>query len=173
MFKKLALLPLLFVVLFVFAGCGAQTAKVNTQKHNGKPIVVLINDGQLSNLNGEQKYELNRVLEWQKRDIIKQLKRAHFDAQLIERKQDYRQQDGLLWILTVKDFNAGNRALRAFVGYGAGSTSLDMKFDLQSPKGKSLDQWEDGVGSSKGGTYCAQTLNRRGVERVISVLNKQ
>ena len=173
MFKKSVLIPLLFVVLLLFAGCGPQAANVDTQKQNAKPIVVLVNDGQLKDLNGEQQYELNRVLQWLKRDIIKQLKRARFEAQLIERKQDYRPEDGLLWTMTVKDFNAGNRALRAFVGYGAGSSSLDMKYDLQSPQGQSLDNWEDGVGSSKGGTYCAQTLNRRGVKRIVSYLNKQ
>ena len=82
---------------------------------------------------------------------------------MLDNKKDYSSNMGALWTMTVKDFNAGNRAMRAFVGFGAGSASLDMTYVLKDTQGKTLEQWDDGVGTSQGGTYCAQTLNRRNV----------
>ncbi|EKD34591.1 MAG: hypothetical protein ACD_75C02269G0003 [uncultured bacterium] len=38
--------------------------------------------------------------------------------------------------------------------------------------GGPLSEWRDGVGSSMGGTYCAQTLNKRALEKVVGLLNR-
>jgi len=71
----------------------------------------------------------------------------------------------------VDNFNAGNRAARAFVGFGVGASSLDLNYKLLDKKGAELLAWKDGVGSSKGGTYCAQTLNRNTITKITTFLN--
>ena len=42
---------------------------------------------------------------------------------------------------------------------------------LQAAHG-TLAEWRDGVGSSKGPTYCAQTLNRRALAKAAPLLGK-
>ena len=66
----------------------------------------------------------------------------------------------------------GNRAARAFVGFGAGGSSLDLKYQLFDSQKKLVNEWKDGVGSSKGGTYCAQTLNRNTIGQLNNILAK-
>ncbi len=168
--KKFLTLPVLLFVLLLFVGCNSQTAQVSPQKQSQKPIAVLIDDGNLEGQTADQRAELDRVLQWMERDIVKQLSRAGFDAKLLNSKKEFQAEMGVMWKMTVKNFNAGNRALRAFVGYGAGASSLDMTYTLVDAKGKKIEQWDDGVGSSKGGTYCAQTLNRRNVKRLADSL---
>jgi len=124
--------------------------------------------GDTSKLTHDQVVELERVEKWMERDIIKQLKRAGFKAKLIKNRKDFKG-SGHLLIIDVAEFKAGNRAARAFVGFGAGSSSLDLKYNLLDSHGKSIATWEDGAGSSRGGTYCAQTLNKNVIKKLKEI----
>jgi hypothetical protein len=39
-------------------------------------------------------------------------------------------------------------------------------YKLLDARGPLLTEWQDGVHSLKGGTYCARTLNRRAVAKI-------
>jgi hypothetical protein len=125
--------------------------------------------GDTSKLTHDQVVELERVGKWMDRDIIKQLKRAGFKAKLIKERKDFKGAGHLL-IIDVAKFKAGNRAARAFIGFGAGASSLDLKYNLLDSHGKSLATWKDGSGSSRGGTYCAQTLNRHVIKKLKEIM---
>ena len=125
--------------------------------------------GDTSGMTHDQVVELERVGKWMDRDILKQLKRAGFKANLIKSQKDFKG-PGHLLIIEVTKFKAGNRAARAFIGFGAGASSLDLKYNLLDSHGKSLASWEDGAGSSRGGTYCAQTLNRHVIKKLKEVM---
>lgn len=169
---KNVVITLLVAVLSVslFTGCGKKRARLNAG--NVEPIAVLTLDGNLSDQTPDQVAELNRVITWMDRDIIKQLKASGFNAVLIKDKKEYKKSMGNLLVVDVDNFNAGNVALRAFVGFGAGASSLDLDYKLYNQQGKIIDQWKDGVGSSKGGTYCAQTLNLNAQTRLVGYFNK-
>ncbi|MCK5682397.1 DUF4410 domain-containing protein [bacterium] len=126
--------------------------------------------GDTSKLTHDQVVELERVGKWMDRDIIKQLNKVGFEAKLIKKRKDFKG-SGHLLIVEVAKFKAGNRAARAFIGFGAGASSLDLKYHLLDGRGKSLAAWEDGAGSSRGGTYCAQTLNRNVIKKLKEVMN--
>lgn len=143
----------------------AKTSKAPAKQTTGTKIAVLT-QGKLSGLTPDQKRELDVVMNWMDRDIIKQFKRVGYTAVLIKSKKEYKKSMGPLLIIDVDNFNPGSRAARAFVGYGAGAASLDLKYTLLKSNGGVQDKWKDGAGSSRGGTYCAQTLNRKAVKRV-------
>jgi len=126
--------------------------------------------GDTSNMTQDQIVELERVGRWMDKDIIKQLKRAGYNAELLKSRNDFNGAGHLL-IIEVAKFRPGNRAARAFVGFGAGGSSLDLKYKLLDSHGVSVTAWDDGVGSSKGGTYCAQTLNRNTIKKLKTTLN--
>ena len=161
MFKRLFLFCfLLFFVAFpmqVLAGS------------NGEMSVLSLR-GDTSNMTRDQIVELERVGKWMDKDIIKQLKKAGYRAKLLSSRKDFAG-PGHLLIIEVAKFKAGNRAARAFVGFGAGGSSLDLQYKLLNSKGASVTTWDDGVGSSKGGTYCAQTLNRNVIKKLKTVIN--
>lgn len=168
--KRIAVILSLTLLLGLTGGCVKKRAEVNPQVT--KTIAVLTLDGNLPNQTADQDRELKIVIDWMDRDLIKNMKQAGFQPVLIKDRQEYKPEMGKLLEVDVDKFNAGNRAARAFVGFGAGAASLDLTYRLLDESGAPLSEWRDGVGSSLGGTYCAQTLNKRALEKVVGLLNK-
>lgn len=169
--KKIALMLMMSLLMVgVLGGCGKKRVKLNHSVSEN--IAVLTLDGNLPDQTDDQIAELDRVLAWMDRDIITNLKRSGFNAVLIKNKKEYAAKMGNLLVIDVEDFNAGNRALRGFVGFGAGSSSLDLDYTLLNAKDDKLLTWKDGVGSTKGGTYCAQTLNVNTQDKLVDYYSK-
>lgn len=156
-------------ILFIALTTGCNSAKSTFKPGAAGEISVLSLRGNTSDMTQDQIAELKRVGTWMDRDIIKQLNRAGYTAKLLKSRSDF-SGPGHLLIIDVDKFNPGNRAARAFVGFGAGSSSLDLNYQLLDSQKKMVSEWKDGVGSSKGGTYCAQTLNRNAIKQLQSKL---
>jgi len=163
----LIILSLLFL-LGPAGGCGNK--KVPLAPAAVKDIAFLTMDGDLPEQTTEQLRELKITMEWMDDNLIKIFRKSAFQPQVIKEMSAYKPEMGKLLIIKVERFNAGSRAARAFVGFGAGSASLDLHYKLLDEKGALLSEWRDGVGSSKGATYCAETLNRRALEKVTNLL---
>jgi len=173
--KQLTLILSLLLLVGLTGGCATNSTKeadVKVKPQAGTKIAVLTLDGNLAGQSADQARELDMVMQWMDRDIIKIMRQAGFEPVLIKEMQGYKPDMGKLLVIEVERFNAGNRAARAFVGYGAGAASLDLSHKLLDENGALLSEWRDGVGSSKGGTYCAQTLDRRALDKVTGLLNK-
>ncbi len=157
------------LVLFITLASGCVTTKAPNQSTEAVTsdgmISVLSLRGDTSSMTEDQVVELQRVGTWMDRDIIKQLKRAGYSAKLLKSRGDF-SRAGHLLVISVDNFNPGNRAARVFVGFGAGAASLDLDYQLINSRNKRVARWKDGVGSSKGGTYCAQTLNRNTIKQL-------
>lgn len=171
--KQLTLILSLVLMVGLTGGCGKNgTKQAEIKPQAGTKIAVLTLDGDLAGQTADQARELDMVMQWMDRDIIKIMRQAGFEPVLIKEMQGYKSDMGKLLVIEVERFNAGNRAARAFVGFGAGAASLDLGYKLLDENGALLSEWRDGVGSSKGGTYCAQTLDRRALGKVSGLLNK-
>ena len=164
MFKRL----LLCVFLLLFMAFPMQV--LAGSKGSGGEMSVLSLRGDTSNMTRDQVVELERVCTWMDKDIIKQLKKAGYSPKLLSSRNAFAG-SGHLLIIEVAKFKAGNRAARAFIGFGAGGSSLDLQYNLLDSKGVSVSTWDDGVGSSRGGTYCAQTLNRNVIKKLKAVMH--
>lgn len=163
------LLPLLFC-LPLFSGCGSK--KAETASRATTPIALLsLSDG-INESNPDIERELRLTLEWMDRDLVKLFRESGFQPLLLKEMGEYRTDQGKLLIVNVERFNPGSKAARAFVGFGAGAASLDLAYKLLDERGALLAEWRDGVGSSKGPTYCAQTLNRRALAKAAPLLGK-
>lgn len=163
------LLPLL-MILCLGVGCAK---KKEEPLAAGRPAIVLLTlDGQLGEQSTDQERELRLTIDWMDRDLLKIFRDGGFQPLLIKEMSEYRTDLGKLLIVDVERFNPGSRAARAFVGFGAGAASLDLSYKLLDERGALLAEWRDGVGSSKGPTYCAQTLNRRALAKVTALLGK-
>lgn len=173
--KQLTLILSLILLVGLTGGCvknGTREAEVQAKPQAGTKIAVLTLDGNLPGQTPDQVRELDIVMDWMDRDIIKIMNKAGYDAVLIKERQAYKRDMGKLLVIEVERFNAGNRAARAFVGYGAGAASLALGYKLLDENGGLLSEWRDEVGSSRGGTYCAQTLDRRALDKVSGLLNR-
>lgn len=168
--KPLSLLLPLLLCLFLVAGCGGKTTEPVSSA--SIPVALLTLDDQITEKNLELEKELRVTVDWMDRDLLKIFRDAGYQPMLLKKMQDYRTDQGKLLIVAIERFNPGSRAARAFVGFGAGSASLDVSYKLLDERGALLAEWRDGVGSSKGPTYCAQTLNRRALAKVAPLLGK-
>ncbi len=160
-----------FLILFTLLASGCNSTKATFKPGAAGEISVLSLRGDTSKMTNDQVVELKRVCAWMDRDIIKQLNRAGYTAKLLKNRSDFKG-PGHLLIIDIDRFNPGNRAARAFVGFGAGGSSLDLNYQLFDSQKKLVNEWKDGVGSSKGGTYCAQTLNRNTINQLNNILAK-
>lgn len=177
MLKKLLSLNLFVVfITLTLIGCSSSRAPgqsaVSASTAPAGEIAVLSLRGNTDDMTPDQIVELKRVGTWMDRDIIKQLNRAGYNAKLLGSRSEY-SGSGHLLIIDVDKFKAGNRAARAFVGFGAGGSSLNLDYQLLGSHGKVVTQWKDGVGSSKGGTYCAKKLNRNAIKQLKTRLSSQ
>ncbi len=170
--KRLVLVLSLVLLVGLTVSCTQNDTKTaaDIKPQGGIKLAVLTLDGDLPGQTADQARELDMVMQWMDRDIVKIMTNAGFQPSLIKDMRNYRPEMGKLLVIDVERFNAGNRAARAFVGYGAGAASLDLGYKLLDENGALLSEWHDGVGSSRGGTYCAQTLNRRALEKVSGLL---
>jgi hypothetical protein len=167
--KPIILLLSMLLLLGLTGSCGKK--KTNLNPSGVKDIALLTMDGNLPEQTADQARELKNTLEWMNRDLIKGFNDSGYRAILIMDMQAYKAEMGKLLVVEVDRFNAGNRAARAFVGFGAGSTSLALNYKLLDEKGALLSEWRDGVGSSKGAIDCAEILNRKTLENVVGLLN--
>ncbi|MCD4687757.1 MAG: DUF4410 domain-containing protein, partial [Desulfuromonadaceae bacterium] len=164
--NKSLLLGILVLFITLVSGCVTRAPKQATGVATSDGMIsVLSLRGDTSSMTEDQIIELQRVGTWMDRDIIKQLKRAGYSAKLLKSRGDF-SRAGHLLVIRVDNFNPGNRAARVFIGFGAGAASLDLDYQLINSRNKRVAQWKDGVGSSKGGTYCAQTLNRNAIKQL-------
>ncbi len=160
----------MLLLLGLTGGCGNK--KINLSPSAVQDIALLTMDGNLhEQKTADQIRELKITLEWMNTDLIKNFEQSGFHVIVIKEMQAYGPEMGKLLVIDVQRFNAGNRAARAFVGFGAGSASLALNYKLLDEKGAILSEWRDGVGSSKGATDCAKILNRKALENVVGLLN--
>lgn len=158
----------MFLLLGLTVGCGKNKARLDPSAT--KDIALLTLDGNLPDQTADQIRELKITIEWMDGDLVKSFKNSGFRTVLIKEMPTYKPEMGKLLIVEVERFNAGNRAARAFVGFGAGAASLDLRYQLLDERGTLLSEWREGVGSSKGATYCAETLDRKALEKVVGLL---
>ncbi len=63
------------------------------------------------------------------------------------------------------------KGARFLGGMMAGADQLGAHYDLVDSSGKTVLSWDDFQGSAKGGTYCAQALNRNTATKIAAYLS--
>jgi len=135
------------------------------KKHTIKVLMDIGGDG-LTQAQIDQRVRLN---DFMGKDLVRMLSKAGYEASLIENRNQYTKGASLLKVTIVK-YNAGSKAARMVVGFGAGAVSLDTRFELFAPGGNLVVSDEHGVGSSMDWTSCARKLNKQTVEAVSGKL---
>ncbi len=169
MLRKQLLLGLLILLVTIMTGCNSTNSSYKAGAAG--EISVLSLRGSTDGMTYDQIAALKSVGNWMDRDIIKQLTRAGYSARLLKSRSDFKG-PGHLLVIDVDRFHPGNRAARAFVGFGAGAASLDLDYKIFNSQKKQIGEWKDGAGSSKGPNYCAQTLNRNTIKQLRIKLDK-
>lgn len=133
----------------------------------GGKMFVAIDRGIDASLNEGQAKNRNQTGEWMEEDLIRLLKKAGFDAELIKDAAEYKAAEGAhLLKVKIKEYNPGSKAARMLVGYGAGSTSMKTHFDLLGSAAEPILSDDLGVGSGRDWKNVIRKLNEQTVAAV-------
>lgn len=132
----------------------------------GKMFVVIdrgieksMNDGEIKNL--------NQLGAWMDEDLVKLLKKAGFDAELVNSESDFKAVDGsYLLSVKIKDYNPGSRAARMIVGFGAGSTSMKTHYELRGSGSSPIAEDDLAVGSGRDWRNVVRKIDEQTVDAV-------
>ncbi len=164
--KKIALLGLLVAAL-ILPGCN-HASKAARRADGSKYRVQFIVNANTNNSMSETQVRAQKQLQgWMENDLLRLLTRAGYQAEPINKVSQFSGGGGNYLInIKIVNYNPGSKAARMLVGFGAGSTSLDINYKILNGHKKQLVDKDDGVGSSRDWTYCARVLN----ERIIATL---
>jgi hypothetical protein len=148
------------------------TASVAPKSASGGKIkiAVLSNRGNPDSMESRQWQWRNEVGEYMEPDLINRLKRSGYDAKLVSSASEYTAgPDSYLVMMEITSYNPGSSAARMFVGYGAGACALDMKYTVKNGN-KTLQSWEDGIGTSQHWRKLPHALNDKLVRKLNAEL---
>lgn len=160
---------LLLVVLLTLTSCGGREAEYLPGKSGRIAILSLHHDLQ-ARTPGKQVMELQRVMSWMEKDLITELRNEGFETSFLKDMGNYSSSMGILFIINGEAFNAGRAGGIPSGEPGSGLSTLELSYRLLDERGALLAEWSDGAESRRGGTYCAQALNRRAMKKLETTL---
>lgn len=133
-------------------------------------MFVVIDRGIESSMNDGEVRNRNQVGDWMDEDLVRLLKKAGFEAELIKDKAEFKPADGS-YLLTVEitDYNAGSKAARMMVGFGAGSVSMKTHYELFGTGNSAIASDDLGVGSSRDWRNVVRKVD----EQTVSAIKKK
>lgn len=119
-----------------------------------EPIAIMLDPGGTARENRQMGERMERDL----KNILE--KRGGYHARILRSRTEYRQMAGeYLLDVRITRYNAGSKAARIVVGFGAGSASLNIHYELIGPGGNVLLSQDDGCGTSLDWQRLARKLN--------------
>ncbi len=142
-FRPLLILAACFSGLLSTASSGAQ-----------EQINILLDPGS----NAREYRQMGTRMERDLKNVLE--KRGHYQAPILRTRDEFKQGKGD-YLLTVKivRYNAGSKAARIVVGFGAGTCSMDIHYELIGPQGNTLLSKDDGCASGLDWQRLARKLN--------------
>lgn len=148
----------------------ALIAAAGTVGAKGESIFVVIDRGIESSFTDAQVKNRHQVGDFMDGDLTRLLKKAGYDARTIKDESAFKG-SGYLLVVKIKSYNPGSKAARMFVGYGAGATSMNIRYDLKDGSGKAVQGDDLGVGSSRDWRNVVRKLGEQVTAAVKSKLN--
>ncbi|MFH0781641.1 MAG: hypothetical protein V2B20_06755 [Pseudomonadota bacterium] len=164
--KRIAIFLIFAFFISIIASCGNKEIET-APSHFGSLAVFTIADKERKQLSPDDQRELHRVMTWLNRDIVDLLRDNSFEVVLLNDMKNYSSSMGPLFIINFEFFDPGATASLPQGRMGSPISSIDLKYKILDERGALLAEWQDGEHSIKGGTYCARTLNRRAITKIV------
>ena len=170
--KRLTVILAILLLVSFTAGCGGGRQRVTLPQGVSGDIAVLSLGADTTGLNNDQIALLQRTLNWMDRDILPSLARKGFNPVRINKESDFTGTgNGHLLKISITKHKMIPKGARIWGGMMAGADQLGAHYDLVDSSGKTVLSWDDFQGSTKGGTYCAQTLNRNTANKIATYVS--
>lgn len=164
---------LVFVVclgLLVNVGCGGRSGSAAKMPDGKKILINLYFDpGTTPEMEEAQVKQLEQLADWMQPDLMNIIEGTGYDVVSVADPATATGPGRYLLRVRITNYNAGSKAARMFVGFGAGSLQLDAHFELVDTKGAIAIAGDPSVGSGRDWKNGARKVN----EQVVDAFNGQ
>ena len=163
-------LCLLVAALLTLGACGGRQAAPTLPNGQRLSILVFLDRTVAPETPPEKVQQLQQVHDFMEPDLLSLLRNAGYDAAAVSGIDAAGAAAPGRYILRVQvlSYNAGSKAARMFVGFGAGSARLDSHFELIGPGNQSYVSGSPGVAT---GRTDWQRVVRKVNQEIIAAVN--
>lgn len=166
---------LICIVSLLFGGCAA---KINAPKlSNGSPVTLhfYCDKGITEDTPSKNAEQIEEVSAFMKQHFLGYASKSGYSVNLIEEKSFFKPEAGhYLVAVKIKKYDAGSKALRVIIGFGAGAVSMDTHYELYADLETPILSKDDGVGSSNPNWIVVPAkLNEKMLVEVTKEINKR
>lgn len=160
--------------LLASSACGGRAGKAPTMP-NGGPIAIMVhlNRGITPDMPPERVQQMNQLCDWMENDLLAILDDVGYAPTRVADPATQAGPGRELLRVTIKNYNAGSKAARMWVGFGAGAATLDSHFELIGEGGATLIAGDPSVASGRDWRNAARKINLQTVEAVNARLSQK
>lgn len=161
----------MLAVVAAAGGCGGSLQAPRAP--DGGPVGIdLLVDLALEGKDPDRQNQLQQIGDFMEPDITNRLRDTGYEVTAVGAAAEYVPAPGrYLLKIVVVDYNPGSKAARMLVGFGAGSASLDIHYELVGEAPTPIVSRDDGRASSKDWTNVIRRLDKDIVIHITDVLN--
>lgn len=117
--------------------------------------------------------QIDQLSTWMENDLLAILDKTGYSATRVEDPAIQAGPGRYVLRVTIRNYHAGSKAARMFVGFGAGQVVLDTHFELWGQEQGPLVVGDPSVGSGRDWTNSARKVNLQTVDAVNARLNQR
>lgn len=152
---------------FLVACGGGRTNSAPTMPDGSRIAIMVVPDrGITPDMEPDRVKQIDQLASWMENDLIDILTKTGYAA---TRSSDPNVTPGpgrYVLRVTITNYNAGSKAARMFVGFGAGAAVLETHFDLLGESGGVEVSGDPSVGSGRDWKNSARKVNLQTVDTV-------
>jgi hypothetical protein len=127
----------------------------------GERFAILMDPGSTDRENRQMATRMERDL----KNVLE--KRGDYRARILRSADEFKaDQDEYLLEVKIVSYNSGSKAARIIVGFGAGTATVNIHYELTNPRGAKVLSKEDGAGTSLDWQRLARKMNENILEAV-------
>lgn len=153
----------LLAMALVVGACGGGAPTLP----NGQPIAIMVfADRGTAGMPPEKAQQIDQLAGWMEPDLMNILSKAGYGAVQVQDPNTPVGPGRYLLRTRIVNYNAGSKAARMFVGFGAGAAKLDTAYELIGPNGQVYVNGAPSVASGRDWKNAARKVNQEVVNAV-------
>jgi hypothetical protein len=173
--KRSLLILSLMLSSLVFFGCGGRSGSAATMPDGSRIAVLVYTDrGITPDMAPDRVAQLEQIASWMENDLLSILDKTGYAPALVTDPNTPTGPGRYLLRVTIRNYNAGSKAARMLVGFGAGAAVLDTHFELFGPDSPApYVAGDPSVGSGRDWKNSARKVNLQTVDAVNARLHQR
>jgi len=157
------------------AACGGGRTGSAAKMPDGSRIAVMVHfdPGITPEMAPDRVEQMTQMASWMEDDLLAILDKTGYAAGRVADPATPPGPGRYMLHVKIKNYNAGSKAARMLVGFGAGAATLDTHFELLADGGAAVVGGDPSVGSGRDWKNAARKVNLQTVDTVNAALNRR